>query len=121
MKTVAIVGGTSSLGLHIAEAIKAKSPNWRLIILSRSQKTLQSPENVSIVQVSYEAEHVEELATTLRKQNVHTIICCIGAYDESLFNCQKSLVDAARKSGTVKRFVPSEWEGQRGMFSYDFY
>lgn len=116
IRTLAIVGASSGLGLHIAETLTNTSSfnsKWRLIVLSRTAKPITSIPKIPVIGVSYEPENAQHLVQTLRSNDVHTIICTIGALDESLVQCQKAVLDAAVKSRNVKRFIPSEFVGER--------
>jgi len=112
-KTVAIVGGSSGLGLHIVEAIHNGNRSWRVIVFSRSSKSLPGLPSVPVIPVSYDPQDSAVLVDALRSNNVHTVICSIGALGEGLAKSQLAVLDAAMRSGTVKRFVPSEWAGVR--------
>jgi NAD(P)-dependent dehydrogenase (short-subunit alcohol dehydrogenase family) len=117
-KTVAIVGGSSGLGLHIVEAIHNARLGgaWRVIVFSRASKQLPGLPSVPVIAVSYGPEGFDGLVNALRSNDVHTVICSIGALNEGLVKSQLAVLDAAMKSGTVRRFVPSEWAGLRSKF-----
>lgn len=117
-KTVAVVGGSSGVGLHIAEAIHHSNKNWRIVIFSRTSKSAPSLPTVPVIPVSYEPEAAESLVTALRSNNVHTVLCTIGAVNDGLLKSQLAVLNASLKSGVVKRFVPSEWTGLRGNLNY---
>jgi NAD(P)-dependent dehydrogenase (short-subunit alcohol dehydrogenase family) len=117
-KTVAIVGGSAGLGLHIVEAIHNGARNdWRVIVFSRTSKQLPGLPSVPVVPVSYDTAGSAGLVDALRTNNVHTVICTIGALNEALATSQLAVLDAALKSGIVNRFVPSEWAGLRSEFT----
>jgi NAD(P)-dependent dehydrogenase (short-subunit alcohol dehydrogenase family) len=116
MKTVAVVGGTSGLGLHIVEAIYKCNNDWRLVVLSRSSKPILGLPSVPVIAVSYDPEGSERLVNVLKSNRVHTVICTIGALNIDLEKSQLAVLNAAVNSGVVRRFVPSEWAGIRSEY-----
>lgn len=61
------------------------------------------------MRVQYGGEHIDELADTLREQQVHTVISTINIVSDETSGAQLSLIKAAIKSGVTRRFVPSEY------------
>lgn len=53
--------------------------------------------------------NVDETAQKLASHKVDVVISTISVIDEVSGACQVDLVKAAAKSGTIKRFVTSEW------------
>jgi hypothetical protein len=116
MPSVVIAGGTSpSLGRSLTTAILTLTTHWHPIILSRSSSTIPSwlapliaAKRITLLRVNY-ADH-SALVTALK--GVHTVISALGftpsATDETWFNTQIALLNAAKEAG-AKRFAPSEF------------
>lgn len=64
-------------------------------------------EKAPVVAVDY--NNVDETAQKLASHKVDVVISTISVVDEVSGICQVDLVKAASKSGTVKRFITSEW------------
>lgn len=60
-----------------------------------------------MVQINY--DDVSSMSKTLKVHNVHTIISAIGLISDKTSQSQLNLIDAAEKSTTTKRFMPSEF------------
>jgi hypothetical protein len=116
---VAIAGGTSpSLGRSLTTAIlktyPSPNPLWHPIILSRSAEppswlTQFTPSSYTFIpSVSYTPSSPSLLSALA---GVHTLISVILAKDPSTphTDIHLALLSAAKQSGTVKRFVSSEW------------
>lgn len=63
--------------------------------------------NVKVVQIDY--ANVGAAAKVLDEHNVHTVISALCIVTKEHSDAQVNLVHAAAASGTVKRFVPSEY------------
>ena len=55
----------------------------------------------------------ESIADVLRSNGTEVVISTIGVLFEDTHQAQMNLIEGAEKSGTVKRFAPSE-------FAYDY-
>lgn len=99
MVVVAIVGGTGSVGRTFREVIE-KNPKHKVVVLAR-----KAAEGV----VAADYGNVEATAQTFRSHDVHTVLCTINVGDQTSSDAQLKLIEAANASGTVKRFVVSEW------------
>lgn len=55
--------------------------------------------------------NVEQVASLLESNNVHTVISTIAVLDEATGQSERDLVAAADKSFTTKRFIASNWGG----------
>jgi nucleoside-diphosphate-sugar epimerase len=69
-----------------------------------AQKTL--PEGVSLVAADFAA--TDEVTAILKKHKIEVIVSTLGGPGPA-WDLQKNLIDAAKKSGTVQIFVPSEF------------
>lgn len=99
MVVVAIVGGTGSVGRTFREVIE-KNPKHKVVVLAR-----KTGEGV----IGTDYTNVEATAQIFRSNEVHTVLVTINVGDQSSSDAQIKLIEAANASGTVKRFVVSEW------------
>lgn len=66
-----------------------------------------SSQNIQNVQINY--EDIPSMARVLERHNVHTIISAIGLVSDETSQSQLNLIEAAEKSASTKRFIPSEY------------
>ncbi|KAL7906507.1 hypothetical protein GGI35DRAFT_471070 [Trichoderma velutinum] len=104
-KVIAVAGGTGSVGRTIVDELK-KSPLYDVIVLARKAPEVNDKE-APVVAVDY--NNVAETAQKLASHKVEVIISTISVVDELSAGCQNDLIKAASQSGTVKRFIASEW------------
>jgi hypothetical protein len=52
---------------------------------------------------------IDNIAGVLRSNNVEVVLSTIGILFEDTHISQMNLIDGAERSGTVKRFAPSEF------------
>ncbi|KAF8471728.1 hypothetical protein BDZ91DRAFT_716389 [Kalaharituber pfeilii] len=126
--TIALAGGTFSIALHILNALLKSPHNFQVLLLTRAARPDPSSPQQSVFKVpnfplaehpnltiSYSTpyDRVEQLSLLFRSHNVHTVVSAIGSMEnlQGLRDSQINLYEAAKQSDTVKRFVPSEWEG----------
>lgn len=100
MPVVAVIGGTGSVGKTIVEVLRA-DPKHKVVVLARTAKTND------VIATDY--TDVEATAKTLRESAVDTVLCTINVGDAASSEAQVSVIKAAAASGTVKRFIVSEW------------
>ncbi|KIN00730.1 hypothetical protein OIDMADRAFT_42516 [Oidiodendron maius Zn] len=123
MSVVAIAGGTGGLGRTITEAI-ASTRKHSVFVLSRKKTTIfDSLLNVTLLIVDYNS--IDSLTIVLKEHGIDTIISTMQVGNEDSSNSQLNLIDAAEKSGTVKRFAPSEFgidcmEARKINFAFPF-
>ncbi|KAJ5890850.1 uncharacterized protein N7473_007078 [Penicillium subrubescens] len=104
MTVIAIAGGRGGVGKTFMERLSQES-NIRVIVLSR---TVSGPqENVQLVQIDY--NDIPTMTVELERHNVHTIISAIGLVSNETSQSQLNLIEAAEKSKSTKRFIPSEY------------
>lgn len=109
MVTVAIAGGTGSLGRHIARAILA-TKKYDVVILSRSSS---SPELEALGARVAAVSYTDPASLDRALSGVHTVIAVIFDHDPATFiGAQVALIDAAVRQ-RVKRFAPSEFNVSR--------
>ncbi|KAK1237170.1 hypothetical protein MKX07_006049 [Trichoderma sp. CBMAI-0711] len=104
-KVIAVAGGTGSFGRTLVDELK-KSPVYSVIVLARKVPE-QQDEEAPVIAVDY--GNVVETAQKLASNNVEVIISTISVMDAASGAAQVNLVKAASQSGTVKRFISSEW------------
>lgn len=102
MPVVAIVGGTGSLGRTMVEVLRT-DPKHKVVVLARKA----SDSVTGVIPTDY--TNVETTAATLRENGVDTVVCAINVGDASSSEAQVNMIRAAASSGTVKRFIVSEW------------
>ncbi|CAB4490195.1 unnamed protein product [Rhizophagus irregularis] len=109
-KTVAIAGGTGTLGYHIAEAF-LNDGSYNLKILRRKPETenekakLLASKGAEIVYADYDQK--DDLVKVLKGTDV--FVSAVNG--TSLYDTQVPLL-AAAKEASVKRFIPSEFGGE---------
>ena len=52
---------------------------------------------------------MEAVKTVLFENDIHTVICTFTMEGDALEKSHLSLVEAASKSSTTKRFIPTSW------------
>jgi predicted dinucleotide-binding enzyme len=123
MVTVAVIGGTGSVGKTIVDAFLAEGTHEVITItrkvrvppLISSPETcilinIQVPEGKSAAKVlAVDYTNVEQLTKTLEENNIHTVISTIVMYDPAAAQAERNFIAAADKSSCTKRFVASNW------------
>lgn len=64
-------------------------------------------DKVKNVQIDY--DDVASMTHALEQHKIHTIISAIGLVSDETSRSQLNLIDAAEKSASTKRFIPSEY------------
>lgn len=123
MVTVAVIGGTGSVGKTIVDAFAAEGTH-EVVVISRKVRdhtfilsskpyvliNMQVPEGKSAAKViAVDYTNVEELTKTLEENNIHTVISTIVMYDPEAAKAERNFIAAAEKSSCTKRFVVSNW------------
>ncbi|KAJ5096116.1 hypothetical protein NUU61_005472 [Penicillium alfredii] len=107
MSVIAVAGGTGGVGKTIVETL-VDDPTFTVIVLSRGQaKQDELFKKIQQVQIDY--EDVPSMTQQLERHNIHTIISAIGLISEDSSQSQLNLIDAADKSQSTRRFIPSEY------------
>ncbi|KAF5642292.1 transcriptional activator Mut3p [Fusarium tjaetaba] len=101
MAIIAVAGGAGKLGRAIVEAIVEQGQHT-VVILAREAKDVQG---AKVVSVDY--ANTDELAATLEANSIETVISTINSMDD--VSAELSLIKAAEKSGSTKRYIPSIW------------
>ncbi|KAE9404790.1 NAD(P)-binding protein [Gymnopus androsaceus JB14] len=114
-KNIALVGA-GGLGTYILRALIA-TKQANVIVLTRTASAKTLPPDLSSVPI-IEADYTDVSALTalLKSHNIEIVVSTLSS--EPGLKAQYQLADAAKASGTVKLFVPSEWglasEGAKG-------
>lgn len=125
MVVIAVAGGSGGVGKTIVE--KLLESKFDIVVLSRtvwlfnhtgtrlsseyscvSQVRQESSlQNVQNVQINY--DDIPSMAHELEQHKIHTIISTIGLVSDETSQSQLNLIEAAEKSVSTKRFIPSEY------------
>ncbi|KAB2105737.1 hypothetical protein AG0111_0g6389 [Alternaria gaisen] len=106
MVTVAIAGGTGGMGRTIVEELVGQDKH-QVLILSRKANKIPGLESVRVIEADY--EDVASVKQSLQKYNVEVVISALALFTEESAKAQMNLIQAAIDSGSVKRFMPSEY------------
>jgi nucleoside-diphosphate-sugar epimerase len=113
-KTVAVVGGTGTLGTLIVDALLAR-PGTRVRMLVRSESrgkaASQEQRGVEVVEGDIGPDHDDALAKLC--DGVVAVVSAAQGGPDVIMDGQQRLLAAARKAG-VRRFIPSD-------FSFDLF
>lgn len=118
---VVAIAGTGGVGRTILDAIH-KSGEHKAIVLSRTVSSLSvavfSRQNLIHTtqaatsdsrRIAVDYSNVDEIKRVLQEHQVEVVVSALLLADESAVKSQNNLVRAAARSGTVNRFVPSEY------------
>ncbi|EFQ97952.1 hypothetical protein MGYG_00988 [Nannizzia gypsea CBS 118893] len=106
MVVVAVAGGTGGVGQTVLDAI-AKSGKHKAIVLSRSGGATGAADEPRRYAMDY--GNVEQMKSILQENNVEVIVSALLLSDEEVAKSQINLIRAAAQSGTVTKFIPSEY------------
>ncbi|EKG10250.1 NmrA-like protein [Macrophomina phaseolina MS6] len=99
MVKVAVAGGLGNVGRTIVDTLK-DSGRHEVVALSR-----KAADNA----VTVDYTNVESLKEVLENNKVEVVISALMTTDETSAQSQSTLIKAAAKSTSTKRFVASEW------------
>ncbi|KAL6720325.1 hypothetical protein ACLMJK_002246 [Lecanora helva] len=106
MVVVAIAGGTGGVGRTIVDAI-TEAGKHKAIILSRivpASTTINGPRRIAV-----DYHNIEHMKQLFQENNVEVVISAMLLVDKSVARSQINLIRAAAQSGTVTKFIPSEY------------
>ncbi|KAI0421373.1 hypothetical protein F5X98DRAFT_390531 [Xylaria grammica] len=106
MVVVAVAGGTGGVGRAVLDAI-AESGKHQAIVLSRTAAVAIAIDGPRRFAVDY--SNVEQMKHVLQENNVEVVISALLLSDEDVSRSQVNLIRAAAQSGTVTKFIPSEY------------
>jgi hypothetical protein len=101
---VALAGGTGMLGSPIRRALLAASIPTLLLTRPDSKTSVEPDSNLTIKPVDY--DDITSLTSLLKSEAVTVVISTLNPQG---FSAQSSLITASINSGTVSRFIPSEF------------
>ncbi|OJJ96615.1 hypothetical protein ASPACDRAFT_54484 [Aspergillus aculeatus ATCC 16872] len=106
MTVIAVAGGTGGVGRTLVETLLQETTH-KIIILTRS--TPQDPPTSRAHHLQIDYDDIPALTDILTTQGITTIISAIGITTDATSQAQLNLIDAAERSPTVTRFLPSEY------------
>ncbi|KAG9191604.1 hypothetical protein G6011_10338 [Alternaria panax] len=106
MVTVAVTGGTGGVGRTIVEELVRRGKH-QVLILSRNSTKIPGLMSVRVIEADY--NDVASVKESLKKQNVEVVISALALFTEESAKAQMNLIHATIDSGSVKRFMPSEY------------
>ncbi|KAM0190118.1 hypothetical protein ACHAPI_009630 [Fusarium lateritium] len=101
MTVIAVAGGAGKLGRAIVEVL-VEQDQHSVVVLAREAKDVPGAQ---VITVDY--TDVGKLAATLETNNIETIISTINSLGD--ISAELSLIQAAEKSASTKRYIPSIW------------
>ncbi|KAJ6161358.1 hypothetical protein N7470_004754 [Penicillium chermesinum] len=127
MPVIAVAGGTGGVGKTIVERLVSE-PKHQVIVLSRQvrqdrferakylqiakknvQGSIQGLSSSRFQRVQIDYNDIPSMARVLEDVHVDTIVSAIGLVSDETSQAQLNLIEAAEKSRTTKRFIPSEF------------
>lgn len=107
MPTIAVIGGTGSLGRTMVEVLRTDAKHKVFVLARKTFAFTNGSSDVQVIPTDY--ANIETTAKTLQDNVVDTVVCAINIGDASSSEAQVNMIRAAASSGTVKRFIVSEW------------
>lgn len=106
MSNIAVAGGLGNMGRTIVEVLRESLTETTIFALGR-----KAPEDDARKEAFLAVDYSDVAATskTLADNKVGTVICAISVQDPTACAAQLSLIEAAVQSGTVTRFIASDW------------
>ncbi|KIW82787.1 hypothetical protein Z517_02030 [Fonsecaea pedrosoi CBS 271.37] len=109
MVTVAVAGGTGNVGRTIVDALKA-SQNHKFIVLARKPTPQESKaQDIGVPVFGVDYQDVDSVSHLLETNDVETVISALSVRGPVEGASEISLVKAAAKASTTKRFIASEY------------
>ncbi|RKK81739.1 hypothetical protein BFJ71_g15490 [Fusarium oxysporum] len=102
MAIIAVAGGAGKVGCAIVEAIVEQGQH-EVVVLSREAKDVKG---AKVVAVDY--TDTGRLTEQLETNKIEIVISIINSLGE--VSAELSLIQAAEKSASTKRYIPSIWE-----------
>ncbi|CEL01012.1 hypothetical protein ASPCAL00604 [Aspergillus calidoustus] len=119
MAIIAVAGGTGNLGRAIVEALR-DTTNHSVYILTRKADDEQA-KTLGIPLLLADYSNVEALTKLLESNKIDTVVSAVSIMDDATSTAQLNLIEAAERSSSTKRFIPSEYgirytEAHAGLF-----
>jgi saccharopine dehydrogenase-like NADP-dependent oxidoreductase len=125
MVVVAVAGGTGGLGRTVLDAIAdsgehnaivlsrtVSSPNAGVFVQAYSTHTIQAADATAtnaFRRFALDYGNVDQIKHVLQENKVDVVVSCLVLVDEGSAQSQINLIRAAAQSGTVTRFIPTEY------------
>ncbi|CAO2652623.1 Nn.00g009060.m01.CDS01 [Neocucurbitaria sp. VM-36] len=106
MVTIAVAGGTGGIGRTIVDEL-VRQGKHNVLILSRKVSTIVGLESVPVLEANY--SDLAAVKKLLQDHNIEVVISALALFTENSAKAQMNLINAVIESGTVKRFIPSEY------------
>ncbi|KAK4939263.1 hypothetical protein LTR10_020460 [Elasticomyces elasticus] len=106
MVVVVVAGGLGDLGRLIVNEICAKKKHEVYVLSRKAPKVSEGLTTPKVLQTDYSQE---SLSALLRETKAHTVISALNLDFAAASESQIRLIKAASESGTVQRFIPSEF------------
>ncbi|KAK7997501.1 FAD dependent oxidoreductase [Apiospora arundinis] len=109
MVVVAVAGGTGAVGRTMVKAM-VSSGHHMVYVLSRTADMVPGGgdcEQPKRLLVDYSS--VEQIAATLRRHRIEAVVSALLLVDQQAAESQVRLIRGAALSGTVTKFIPSEF------------
>ncbi|CAH0055760.1 unnamed protein product [Clonostachys solani] len=107
MVVIAIAGGTGAVGKTIVGQLQLHGPHHKVFIMGRKAPTESVADCPEFLQVDY--EDVSSLTKILEDQKIDTVISTVNLKTQAASQSQLNLIQAADRSCTTNRFIPSEF------------
>ncbi|PLB35797.1 NAD(P)-binding protein [Aspergillus candidus] len=107
MAIIAVAGGTGNLGRAIVEALRDTTSHSVHVLTRKPDDDLAKELGVPLLLADY--ANVASLTTLLESNKIDTIVSTVSVLDDTASNAQLNLIEAAEKSSSTKRFIPSEF------------
>ncbi|KAL8801473.1 MAG: hypothetical protein Q9182_004440 [Xanthomendoza sp. 2 TL-2023] len=114
MVRIAIAGGTGGLGRTLVEELMQGNEHDVFILSRKTALPFEVSKNVHLLTPTY--DNLDSLVDLLKANEIHTLMSTLSPPTPEVHQIELNLIRAASQSGTVKRFVPSEWGVD---FAYD--
>ncbi|KAM0553380.1 hypothetical protein ACHAPJ_007394 [Fusarium lateritium] len=101
MTLVAVAGGAGKLGRAIVEALVEQGQH-EVVVLAREAKDVRGTRTIAV-----DYTNAGELAAMLEKNKIEIVISTINSMQD--VSAELNLIQAAEKSATTKRYIPSVW------------
>ncbi|KAM0417023.1 hypothetical protein ACHAPT_012989 [Fusarium lateritium] len=101
MGKIAIAGGSTGIGRAIADVLESTTTHHQYIILSRRSSGSETR--------AVDYSDIEALAALLEHEQVDTVISALAINDDEAGQAQLNLIEAANRSTSTRRFLPSEF------------
>ncbi|KAI1179733.1 hypothetical protein F4777DRAFT_397214 [Nemania sp. FL0916] len=106
MVVVAIAGGTGGVGQTVVDAITTAGEH-EAIVLSRTAAA--TPTSIGPRRFVVHYDDVDQIKHVLQENRVEVVVSALLLVDEGVAQAQTNLIRAAAQSGTVTKFIPSEY------------